>query len=56
MILAGDIGGTSTWLALFTGGGREPAALEIYTSREDDGLDDMTALFGAARAAAEGSR
>ena len=51
MILAGDIGGTSTRLALFGGGGREPAALEIYASREHDGLEQMVRAFLAAHPA-----
>ncbi len=45
MILAGDIGGTSTRLALFEGEELEPAALEIYASREHDGLEQMVRAF-----------
>lgn len=51
MILAGDIGGTSTRLALFADGEREPAALEIYASREHDGLEQMVRAFLAAHPA-----
>ena len=45
MILAGDIGGTSARLALVDGDVREPAALEIYRSREHTGLEEMVAAF-----------
>jgi glucokinase len=45
MILAGDIGGTSTRLALFDGDPREPLALEVYRSREHASLDEMVAAF-----------
>jgi glucokinase len=38
MILAGDVGGTSTRLALFDGDIRVPARLERYVSREHEGL------------------
>ena len=47
MILAGDIGGTSTRLALFDGDPREPLALQVYASREHAGLDEMVADFVA---------
>jgi glucokinase len=45
MILAGDIGGTSTRLGLFNGDPRVPEALEIYSSREHDGLEEMIRKF-----------
>ena len=45
MILAGDIGGTSTRLALVDGDPREPAALEVFHSREHDGLEEMVRAF-----------
>lgn len=44
MILAGDIGGTSTRLALFDGD-PTPEALEVYRSREHDGLEEMVGAF-----------
>jgi glucokinase len=47
VILAGDIGGTSTRLALFDGDPREPVALEVYRSHEHAGLDEMVADFVA---------
>lgn len=45
MILAGDIGGTNTRLALFEGDSREPVALEQYPSRDHEGLEPMVELF-----------
>lgn len=45
MILAGDIGGTKTHLALFTLEGRGPAHLATYPSGEHDGLDTMVQAF-----------
>jgi glucokinase len=45
MILAGDIGGTKTNLALFEGSPREPVCLETYPSDEHDGLESMLAAF-----------
>ena len=45
MDLAGDIGGTHTRLALFAPGKPEPAALEIYSSRDHDGLEAMVREF-----------
>ena len=45
MDLAGDIGGTHTRLALFAPGTPEPAALEIYSSRDHDGLEAMVRAF-----------
>ncbi len=45
MILAGDIGGTKTYLALFDGAEREPVELAVYRSREHPGLDEMVRAF-----------
>jgi glucokinase len=45
VIPAGDIGGTSTLLALFDGDPREPLALELYRSRDHGGLEEMVAEF-----------
>src|SRR3954452_10531165 len=45
MILAGDIGGTHTRLALFDGDPHEPAALTIYPSRKHAGLEEIVAAF-----------
>jgi glucokinase len=45
MILAGDIGGTKTLLALFDGDPRQPAVLSTYPSREQTGLESMVAAF-----------
>ncbi len=45
MDLAGDIGGTHTRLAVFAPGTPEPAALEIYSSRDHDGLEAMVRAF-----------
>lgn len=47
MILAGDIGGTQTRLALFDGNSREPLALTIYPSRKHPGLEEIVAAFMA---------
>lgn len=54
MDLAGDIGGTHTRLALFAPGVSEPSALEIYSSREHDGLEAMVRAFLAAHPAKVG--
>ena len=51
MILAGDIGGTSTRLALVDGDPRDPVALEVYRSREHAGLEEMVREFLAAHPA-----
>lgn len=51
MILAGDIGGTKTHLALFDGDPRTPAALETFHSRDHGGLDEMVRAFLAAHPA-----
>jgi glucokinase len=45
MDIAGDIGGTHTRLALFDPGVAGPAALEVYPSREHDGLESMLRAF-----------
>src|ERR1043166_2060857 len=45
MILAGDIGGTHTRLALFGGDPHEPVALAIYPSRKHAGLEEIVAAF-----------
>ena len=45
MDIVGDIGGTHTRLALFDPGAAGPAAVEIYSSRDHDGLEAMIAAF-----------
>lgn len=45
MILAGDIGGTHTRLALFDVDLHEPLALTVYPSREHAGLEEIVAAF-----------
>lgn len=45
MILAGDIGGTHTRLALFDGDPHEPLALGIYPSRKHAGLEEIVGMF-----------
>ncbi len=45
MILAGDIGGTNTRLALFERPGGDPVALTTYRSAEHDGLEEMLAAY-----------
>ncbi len=45
MDIAGDIGGTHTRLALFDPGTAGPAALEVYISRDHDGLEAMVRSF-----------
>jgi glucokinase len=45
MDLAGDIGGTHTRLALFSPGSPSPTALEVYSSRDHDGLEPMLREF-----------
>ena len=45
MILAGDIGGTHTRLALFDGDPHEPLDLTVYPSREHAGLEEIVAVF-----------
>jgi glucokinase len=51
MILAGDIGGTSTRLALFdvAGGKLQPLVQQKYSSREHAGLDEIVLAFVAAQ-------
>lgn len=45
MILAGDIGGTHTRLALFERDPHEPLALAIYPSQKHAGLEEIVAAF-----------
>ena len=45
MILAGDIGGTNTRLALVDGDPRQPVALEIYPSGDHASLEEMVRAF-----------
>jgi glucokinase len=45
VILAGDIGGTNTRLALFNGDPRTPVALSVVPSRDVSGLEDAIARF-----------
>jgi glucokinase len=45
LILAGDIGGTNTRLALFDGDARSPVALEIYPSGAHSSLEEMLSAF-----------
>jgi glucokinase len=45
VILAGDIGGTKTNLALFNGVGKEPTHLATYRSHEHGGLEEMVQTF-----------
>jgi glucokinase len=45
MILAGDIGGTNTRLALFEGDGGGPQQLTTYESAAHGGLDEIVAEF-----------
>ena len=47
LLLAGDIGGTKTTLALFTpdGGTRRPLAQATYASTEHDSLEGIVAQF-----------
>lgn len=45
MILAGDIGGTKTNVALFNASPREPVCVETYHSDEHDGLEPMLEAF-----------
>ena len=51
MILAGDIGGTNTRLALVDGDPRQPVALEIYPSGDHASLEEMVRDFLAAHPA-----
>src|SRR5262245_25283422 len=54
MILAGDIGGTSTRLAYFevSDGRLRPVVIERYPSRDHGGLVEIVELFRAAHPAA----
>src|SRR5262245_44173774 len=45
MILAGDIGGTKTHLALFDGEAHGPLELERFASREHESLEPMVKAF-----------
>lgn len=51
MILAGDVGGTHTRLALFGADPHAPAELEVYASAEQSGLEAMMRDFLATRKA-----
>jgi glucokinase len=51
MDIAGDIGGTHTRIALFDPSVAGPAALEVFPSREHDGLESMIRAFLAAHPA-----
>jgi glucokinase len=51
MDIAGDIGGTHTRLALFGQDTARPAAFEVYSSRDHDGLEAMLRVFLAAHPA-----
>jgi len=48
LILAGDIGGTNTRLALVDGDPRQPVALEIYPSGDHASLEEIVRAFIAA--------
>jgi glucokinase len=48
VILAGDVGGTHSRLALFDDGARAPAQLEIYPSAEHAGLVEIVDAFRSA--------
>jgi glucokinase len=45
MDIAGDIGGTHTRLALFDPKTAQPVAIEVYASRDHDGLEAMLRVF-----------
>ncbi len=51
MILAGDVGGTNTRIALFGDDAQTPVFHETYPSRSHDGLDEIVRLFLAAHPA-----
>src|SRR5207253_800144 len=51
VILAGDIGGTNTRLALVDGDPRAPLAVEVYPSRAHGSFEEMLAAFLAAHPA-----
>ncbi|MEA2550462.1 MAG: Glucokinase, partial [Actinomycetota bacterium] len=44
-VLAADVGGTNTRLALFERATRSPIHLETYASKDHAGLDEMIRLF-----------
>jgi glucokinase len=50
-ILAGDVGGTHTRLAIFAADPREPVAFETYASHDHAGLEEMVQEFLAAHPA-----
>ncbi len=45
MVLAGDVGGTHTRLALLAAGGEEPRSVEVYGSRDHESLEEMLRAF-----------
>jgi glucokinase len=51
MLLAGDVGGTHSRLALLPDGGEEPRNVEIYGSRDHASLEEMLRTFLAAHPA-----
>ena len=51
MILAGDVGGTHTRLALFVAGERDPHRLEIYPSAGHASLEEIIDVFSVAHPA-----
>jgi len=56
MILAGDVGGTKTILAVFEAGGRAPVVEETYPSRDHASLDEILQSFlGRHRPGIEGA-
>lgn len=48
VVLAGDIGGTHTRLALFDPGSHDPQGLETYPSADHGGLEEIVSTFLAA--------
>jgi len=48
LILAGDVGGTHTRLALLADGGEDPRHLEVYRSMDHSSLEEMLRQFVAA--------
>src|SRR5436305_8350451 len=45
MLLAGDVGGTHTRLALLPSGDEHPDEVEIYSSRDHSSLEEMVRRF-----------
>jgi glucokinase len=45
VLLAGDVGGTHTRLALLAAGGEEPRSAEVYRSRDHESLEEMLRAF-----------